>query len=232
MNLIPAAKWMAPGLTMPGAHNPDMRLPVATVFVHHAASATPGSPVEEIAMLRAEDAQHRKQGWDGLGYSFVIDPFGNVYEGRGQKVGAHTEANNTIGFGVCFTGNFMKALPTPAAMVAFASLVQHLAAVGALLPGYRILGHRDAIVNGKPYPTACPGETLYRNLDNLRALVAGTSKEQPVPDPAPQPTHYVSKSPISGIAMTPTGKGYLLVAEDGAVFAFGDAVYIDRVYPS
>ena len=30
--------------------------------------------------------------------------------------------------------------------------------------------------------------------------------------------------PIVGMAATPTGKGYWLVASDGGIFAFGDAV--------
>jgi hypothetical protein len=36
-------------------------------------------------------------------------------------------------------------------------------------------------------------------------------------------------APIMGIAATPTGKGYWLVAADGGVFAFGDATFLGNV---
>lgn len=232
MKLVRASEWMIAGLPLPGAHNKDMQLPVATVFTHHAAGPSPVNEAGEIHLLRTYDAQHRAKGWDGLGYSFVIGPSGTVYEGRGQKVGAHTESNNRNAFGICFLGNFMDALPTPAAMLACAELIQLLHQPspgfglphGALAPDAAIKGHRDAIVNGKPYPTSCPGNQLYANLPNLRALVgAPAPKETPVSD---RPR---VNAPATGIAITPTGQGYLILCADGGVFAFGDAIFFGNV---
>lgn len=49
-------------------------------------------------------------------------------------------------------------------------------------------------------------------------------------DPAmPEASIIESNAPIVGIAVTPTGAGYWLVAADGAVFALGDAEYLGRV---
>lgn len=47
--------------------------------------------------------------------------------------------------------------------------------------------------------------------------------------PADDPNRSNVNAPIVGIAITPTGKGYLLVAADGGVFAFGDAVFLGNV---
>jgi hypothetical protein len=46
---------------------------------------------------------------------------------------------------------------------------------------------------------------------------------------APMSDRPVVNAPIVGIAMTPTGLGYLLVAADGGVFAFGDAKFYGNV---
>jgi hypothetical protein len=49
-------------------------------------------------------------------------------------------------------------------------------------------------------------------------------------DPAmPEEPIITSTAPIVGIAVTPTGAGYWLVAADGGVFALGDAEYLGRV---
>ena len=47
--------------------------------------------------------------------------------------------------------------------------------------------------------------------------------------PADDPNRINVNAPICGIAATPTGKGYWLVAADGGVFAFGDATYLGNV---
>lgn len=234
MNLVRASSWMKPGLPLPGAHNADMTLPVGHVYIHHSTGGTPINPAAEVAMLQADDAYHRSKGWDGLGYSFVIGPSGTVYEGRGQKVGAHTEGHNLDGFGVCFLGDFTSALPTPAAMIACAELIQLLHQPspgfglpnGALTAGAVILGHRDV------FATACPGNQLYANLPNLRAL-AGHPKENPVPDAPTPPDYKVNAAPIAIAAVADsTGQmtGYLILCADGGIFTFGKTQYMGRVH--
>ncbi|MCZ7528707.1 MAG: hypothetical protein M5U14_21445 [Acidimicrobiia bacterium] len=46
------------------------------------------------------------------------------------------------------------------------------------------------------------------------------------PRPAPVPDDLVSAAGIVGMAATPSGEGYWLVASDGGVFAFGDASFL------
>lgn len=45
----------------------------------------------------------------------------------------------------------------------------------------------------------------------------------------PAPSRPVVNAPVTGIAITPSGKGYLLVCADGGVFAFGDAPFLGNV---
>lgn len=220
MELVRYEDWAVAGLRHPGSK--DMRLPVHQVFIHHAAGPSPITPAAEVQLLRQYDAQHRAKGWDGIGYSFIVGPSGRVYEGRGQKVGSHTEGHNSVGFGICFLGNFEQAVPTAAAMMAAADLMSHLVSVRALLHDFILRGHRDTKA------TACPGAALYRDLPKLRRL-ASTMAPPNVKENAVLPDRPKSNAPITGIAVTPTGKGYYLVAADGGVFTFGDAVFYGNV---
>lgn len=50
------------------------------------------------------------------------------------------------------------------------------------------------------------------------------------PPQTPEVSNMIqSNAPLVSIAITPTGNGYILLAADGGLFAFGDAKYIDRV---
>lgn len=233
MKLVRYEDWAKPGSKHPGTK--DMVLPVSRVFIHHTAGPTPISPAAEVTLLRQYDAQHRAKGWDGIGYSFIVGPSGTVYEGRGQRVGAHTDGLNSKGFGICFLGTFTDAVPAPAAMMGAAELMQMLISPsaeygipgGALRSNFTMAGHRDSSA------TACPGNKLYANLPNLRALVnqAPALQENTMTDttaPVPAPVYRISAPPV-GIAMTPSGQGYLILGADGGVFAFGDAIYLGRV---
>lgn len=216
MNLVRFETW-SPGVPHPGKY--DMRLPVALVYGHHTVTPTPLNPSAEVQQLRNIDMQHRAKGWGGIGYNFVVGPSGTVYEGRGQKVGAHNDGENSTSIGIAFLGDFTKVPPTPAAAIAAVELLQHLRAVGALTSSYRLRGHRDSD------STACPGNQLYAALPNLYLLANGQPKETPVSDDLVPRVN----APIVGIAMTPTGNGYLIVCADGGVFAFGDAKFLGRV---
>lgn len=51
------------------------------------------------------DRWHKKQGWDGCGYHFVIDLDGTIELGRSiVKQGAHTSGRNAFSIGVCYIG--------------------------------------------------------------------------------------------------------------------------------
>ena len=51
------------------------------------------------------DTMHRKNGWDGIGYHFVIRRDGRIETGEDlAKVGAHVQGHNSVSVGVCLVG--------------------------------------------------------------------------------------------------------------------------------
>jgi hypothetical protein len=118
-------------------------------------------------------------GWDDVGYNYLIDPNGVVYEGRGNDVrGAHFCGKNTGTMGVCMLGTFTNVAPSDAAREALANLLAwkscdrdldplgqaYHAASGLELP--RIAAHRNGCA------TACPGDAFYPLLPQVRQATA------------------------------------------------------------
>jgi len=166
---------------------------VRFTVVHHTAGANGYSPAEAAAIVRGIELYHVKgNGWNDIGYNFLVDKYGTVYEGRAggveqNVVGAHTEGFNTGSVGVAVLGEYGHELPTKAAEDALARLlawrldVAHLDPLSTLsaisggnqrfpagLPVFlrAISGHRDAGF------TECPGDTLYRRIGAIAAAAA------------------------------------------------------------
>lgn len=143
MKIISRAGW--------GARAPRGRQVITwgnrTEFVvHYSAGPTSQTP------RQIQDYHMNSQGWSDIGYNFLVDVKGNIYEGRGWLVvGAHAPGHNVSGIGVCVIGRDGDA--TPAAKRAVRWLYdQAVKYKGARL---RMLGHRDV------YATSCPGDELY-----------------------------------------------------------------------
>lgn len=91
-------------------------------------------------------------GWSDIGYNFLVDYKGRIYEGRGWlTVGAHAPGHNTSGIGVCMIGR--NGDDTPAAKRAIRWLYDQASKkAGRKLT---MLGHKDV------YATSCPGTRLH-----------------------------------------------------------------------
>lgn len=115
-------------------------------FVVHHSAGPKNQSVKAIQNFHMDG-----NGWSDIGYNFLVDEDGKVYEGRGWLVvGAHAPNHNTSGIGVCFIGNNN---PTDAAKEAIRDLYEEAnRRAGRKL---KVLGHRDV------YPTSCPGSKLY-----------------------------------------------------------------------
>ncbi|MGW0033064.1 peptidoglycan-binding protein [Streptomyces sp. NPDC003314] len=105
------------------------------------------------AVPRAIEAVHLRQGWAGIGYNFVVDQAGTIYEGRGWHLqGAHCPGHNVTGLSVQIAiGGDQK--PTAAALAACRALYEE----ANRRTGRTLLkkGHKDGIA------TDCPGKHLY-----------------------------------------------------------------------
>jgi len=122
------------------------------------------------------DAAHRNNGWDGVGYDFVIGNGTGSSNGQieptfrwtGQKTGAHckTPSNwaNESAIGICLIGNFNNTRPTSAQMASLTKLVKFLSNRYGI-PASKIYGHKD--VPGHITATDCPGRNF--SMSSLKA---------------------------------------------------------------
>ncbi|GHH45498.1 N-acetylmuramoyl-L-alanine amidase [Streptomyces candidus] len=167
---------------------------VQAVFIHHTGHTNGYSCADAPAMLRAmEEAHIRDQGWDDIGYNFVVDRCGTIYEGRAGSIGrsalgAHTTGFNAHSVGIAALGTFDPGVPGSDA------LIKGIAKVGAwkldravdprgrvrmvssndesryrrgeVVYLHTVAGHRDT------YQTRCPGDALYAQLPAIRAEMA------------------------------------------------------------
>ena len=102
--------------------------------------------------------------WGDIGYHYLIDPDGRVYEGRRLKwQGAHaTGSNNIDNIGVCMIGNFAIERPTAAALNALDALLVDLRGKYGI-PRSELHGHQH-FTN-----TECPGVHLSAWLSRYKA---------------------------------------------------------------
>lgn len=155
---------------------------IKKIVVHHTSGAQPQTPDEAVAYLRSIYFFHAiTRGWGDIGYNYVIDPFGNVYEGRAggpRVVGAHAANFNIGSIGISVLGNYNEVDVTPAAKRALVALVHELSAQEGIDPtgsgDFRlhfmpnVIGHRDV---GQ---TDCPGSVLWAELPDIRTMAAET----------------------------------------------------------
>ena len=132
------------------------------ITVHHSAetSSDPdgGSLEDSAATLRAiqkyhmDDAGH---GWGDIGYHFVIDSGGRIFEARELEwQGAHAGgSHNQQNLGICLLGNFLKRSPTDAALKSLQLLLTQLR-TKYRIPADRVEPH---LFYGN---TQCPGPAL------------------------------------------------------------------------
>ncbi|MFF9261990.1 peptidoglycan-binding protein [Streptomyces longwoodensis] len=131
------------------------------------------------AIMRAIEAEHFGNGWSGVGYNFVVDQAGNIYEGRGwSRQGAHCPGHNISGIGVQVAiGKGQQ--PSAAALAACRALYDEACRKTGRTLAKR--GHKDG------YATECPGPELYEWVhDGMPAGAPVPSK--PTTPSKPKPT--------------------------------------------
>ncbi|MBO0846196.1 MAG: N-acetylmuramoyl-L-alanine amidase, partial [Nocardioides sp.] len=191
-------------------------------FVHHTVNANNYTRAEVPGIIRSIYAYHvLSRGWSDIGYNFLIDRFGRIWEGRyggvdRPVVGAHTLGYNDDSFGASAIGNYQIARPSTALIQAFAALFAWKLSLHGVYAASRhqfvtsrwfqaINGHRDAEA------TLCPGRYLYNKLPAIRRLAAtdqrGSSGRQLESDIAStkQPDIVVRRARGGEAFVVPTG---------------------------
>jgi hypothetical protein len=156
-------------------------------FVHHTVNANSYTRDEVPGILRSIYAYHtQSKGWSDVGYNYLVDRFGRIWEGRAggidrAVVGAHTLGYNDYAFAMSAIGNFDITEPSSAMVQAYGALFAwKLSLHGIDASSTRqwvgskyfqaVNGHRDA---GQ---TACPGRYLYARIPEIRRLAAAAQQ--------------------------------------------------------
>ena len=142
----------------------------ARITIHHTETVQPAAPKEAAEELRVIQNFHQHgRGWIDIGYHFLIDGSGRIWQGRPEMVvGAHVQDRNEGNVGIALMGDFQGPegeKPTPKQIRSLISLVRWLAAAYGIPPS-EIRGHRDQ------QSTTCPGDRLYARLGRIRREAA------------------------------------------------------------
>jgi len=186
--IIPRSEWG--GDSVPPRTGPAYGR-VQLAFVHHTVNANDYGPEDSAAIVLGMARYHRDHnGWNDLGYNFVVDRYGQIFEGRAGGidlaiVGAQAQGFNSVSTGVALIGTFMDVAAPPPALDAIARLIGWKLSLhgvptqgevtvtsaggesnrypsGTAVMFQRISGHRDGNA------TSCPGDVLYTQLPDLR----------------------------------------------------------------
>lgn len=188
------AQWGADESLVKAA--PDYDQAVKAVFVHHTDTGNDYTCDQSAQVIRSIFTYHvTSLGWNDIGYNFLVDKCGTLFEGRAGGVdrpvhGAHTYGFNTDTTGVAVLGTHISVTPAqavqdtvakvaawklgltgqdPAGKVTLTSLAPDGAGkypYGAKVTFNTISGHRDG------YATECPGDALYARLGAIRTAAA------------------------------------------------------------
>ncbi|MBT3217361.1 MAG: T9SS type A sorting domain-containing protein [Candidatus Marinimicrobia bacterium] len=143
--------------------------------LHHAAGFSATNIEEGIVQMQAIQELHQDvRGWSDIGYHFVVDKGGNIYQARPETVlGAHTSGANTGNIGVCVLGCYH---PPETSYFCYDEMsdptresITKLYAWISEQYGYEnphiLKGHRDYY---DYQHTACPGDNIWVLLPELR----------------------------------------------------------------
>ncbi|WP_437075206.1 peptidoglycan recognition protein family protein [Streptomyces sp. enrichment culture] len=205
--VVSRAEWGADETRSPdpSEYNPDVK----AVFVHHTAGAEYDC-AESPAIVRGIYAYHTEpdnpntqakegNGWNDIGYHFLVDKCGQIFEGRKGGIdkpvlGAHTYGFNRESTSVSVLGNYVSGAASDAALASVARVAAwKLSLAGADPAGTVELTAGATQKNyagtqfyaGSKYPfdrisghrdgmqTECPGNSLYAQLPKIRTWAAG-----------------------------------------------------------
>ncbi len=158
---------------------------VVKFIIHHSATTKDlDNPSQAIRNIYHHHAVNR--GWGDIGYNYIIDQEGRIYEGRygGEGViGAHATRANHGSIGIMVLGNYQNDQVPEEVITSISRLIHEKAKIHGITPDgnsmFRgnmipnVLGHRDV------GSTSCPGNYLYEKLPIIRTLAAESFDEKP-----------------------------------------------------
>nr|WP_324612339.1 FG-GAP-like repeat-containing protein [Streptomyces sp. AS58] len=206
--IITQAEW---GASTDYDGTPTYGTQIKAAVVHHTGVDPDNalSCAESRARMRTIQQGHFAQGYYDIGYNFVVDKCGQIFEGRSggmdlPVVGAHDAGFNTDTLGISYIGNYETARPSRAALDAIARIVAWKFGMYGLDPTGKVTltSGAEKGYSGNKIPlggqitlprvfghkdtntTACPGLNLYPKLGLIAALAKtpGVSHALPTSD--------------------------------------------------
>jgi putative cell wall-binding protein len=174
--------------------------------VHHTVNANSYTSVDQaMQAIRNDQAFHQAtspngNGWCDIGYNFLVDKWGNIYEGADGSIeraliGAHTGGFNTGTVGVAMVGTYTSVTPSAEQLDGVARIIAFRLAKDGVDPAGKttftaasktaggrfekgqsvllptVFGHRDT------HQTECPGTLAYGKLAHIRSLASQYFRE-------------------------------------------------------
>ncbi|MFC8129693.1 peptidoglycan recognition protein [Streptomyces sp. NPDC057302] len=196
--IVPRSKWLEGAVRKPPIRYADR---VRAVFVHHTDSPNGYDCADAPRIIRyLYTGQTEGKHWDDIGYNFLVDRCGTVYEGRAggierAVVGAHTQGFNQGSVGIAAIGTFTAGVPVPRAMTdAVAALAAWKLGLSDVDPRSTVrlvsshslskypagTSGRFSAVSGHNdgYYTHCPGAALTAALPAIREKAARLQHRQ------------------------------------------------------
>lgn len=158
---------------------------VEKVVVHHTATTKDlDNPTQAIRDIYTYHASSR--GWGDIGYNYIVDREGKIYEGRAGGEGviaAHAGPGNHGSIGIALLGNYQSEPVPEQALTNLSQFIYQKSKIHGFTPDgtsdfrgeemANVFGHRDIMA------TTCPGEYLYEKIPFVRTLAANAFKEKP-----------------------------------------------------
>ena len=238
--IVTRAEWGADDRKLNGSTS--VGTSVQAIGVHHTAGTNNYSASNAAAQVRSVYAYHTDSlNWSDIGYNFLVDKFGTVYEGRKGSIteavqGAHAGGFNSGTMGIAALGNYETAAAPRVMVDAIGAMAGwKLAQYGVDPRGSVTLtsagGGTARVAKGSSVTlptvfahrqvgfTVCPGKYLFDRMDTVRDEAARYGPSAPVPTPAPPPTTPVpTPAPVPPPPTTPSfdmaGPGSVPLATD------------------
>jgi hypothetical protein len=170
LRVIPRSRWAS---KPPVASRLRAMNGIARITVHHEGwkpvwFTDQPTTARRLERIRVSHLERLKAG--DLGYHFVIDRAGTVWEGRPLKYqGAHVKSHNEHNLGIMVLGDFERQRPTAAQVATLTDTLARLARYYRV-PASRIHTHQEL------GHTDCPGKYLQPTVERIRREMAGAAR--------------------------------------------------------
>ncbi|MCC7077621.1 MAG: N-acetylmuramoyl-L-alanine amidase [Acidimicrobiia bacterium] len=244
-NIITRAQW---GADESWRAAPPSYGQVKIGIVHHTEGSNDYSPSQSAGIIRGIYSYHVfSRGWNDIGYNFLVDKYGQIFEGRfggvqNSVIGAHAGGFNTYSTGVSVLGSHISVPPSAEAMAAFESILLWKLSIHNVWPAGQtwiesqggtkwpagtpvlmrnVSGHQDASA------TDCPGSQLYVRIPDLANRIAARWPillQKPPPLAVdPQPPYWDLWAIARGVTSDPASNGGVTLDGWGGIHPWGGA---------